>query len=72
MALRFIMQHRVVICPKEEVNTLVMLCHRLNLQMSEISRNEGEVMVMMSDTDATKLKEYNDNNNIIPGSWDGE
>lgn len=72
MALRFILQHRVIICPREEVTTLVMLCQRLNLQMSEISRNEGEVMVMMSDKDVQILKEYNDTNNIVPGSWDGE
>lgn len=71
MALRFLIRHRPVIVPREELTTLAMLASRLDLQYSEISRNDVEVMVLMSDEDCAKLKEYNETHKIVPASWDG-
>ncbi len=65
MPLRFIMAQ------KEEVQTLIGICKKLNLACSEISRGDGEIMLMMSDDDVTILKEYNERTGHIPASWDG-
>ncbi len=71
MPLRFLLRHRVVICQREEIQTLIVLCQSLNLAISEISRGDGEIMLMMSDGDAATLKEYNERTGHIPASWDG-
>lgn len=71
MPLRFILRHRVVICQKEEVKMLIAICTHLNISLSEISRGDGEIMVMMSDEDVQTLKEYNERTGHIPASWDG-
>lgn len=70
--LKFILTHRVALIPIPKFNTFRAVATQLQVRWSEVARSSRELMIMMADEDAVRLKEYMESAKITELSSDGE
>lgn len=70
--IKFVLTHRVALVPIPKFKTFLAVAMELQIKWSEVARSERELMIMMPDADAVRLKEHMESEHITELSSDGE
>jgi hypothetical protein len=70
--MKFILTHRCALVPIKKFNMFRAVATQLQIKWSEVARSERELMIMMTDDDAVRLKHHMETEKVGDLSSDGE